>query len=204
MSDYLLSIFNRAAIVAVLLFAFASGLVWIGSMNGIAPSVLVRDPAAEFHFPFYAGLISYLGVAALIATAAVTGFASRLTLDQARLLGLVSFFSAILAFDDLFTLHEFVLPLILGVPEKVVYGVYAILFGLICLRVWALRRTFAVSGFFVALMFLGLSVLLDIVKSGESQIYWLEDALKIAGFGAWMIFWMQVSAQLLMRQERPR
>lgn len=175
---------GAAALVAAALVAVAR---WIG----IAPRRLFQDPAGQFDFPAYAGLISYLGVALLVATTTIGLFAVALRGRGAAPLGLVAGFSALLAADALLMLHERVLPAVLGLHEVALYGLYAALVALILVR---LPRGLGSWGVVVPLGLLAASVGVDLMEMPMNTRVLLEDTAKVAGFAAWLAFWASFAA----------
>jgi hypothetical protein len=57
---------------AALAMAAGAAVLLVGGRVGIAPEVLLRDPAQQFSFVVYAGLLSTTGVFCMIATGAIT------------------------------------------------------------------------------------------------------------------------------------
>ena len=127
------------------------------------------------------------GIAILIATASVTALAASLAPARRSLLATVAGLSACLAVDDMFMLHEEIGPEWLGIPELAFYLLYGVLAGYLAWCLWRARVDLA--GLKVAMVFLGLSVLTDVFKVHGPFSYWLEDFTKLAGFGAWLVFW---------------
>jgi hypothetical protein len=111
-------------------------------------------------------------------------------------------FSAVLAFDDLFVLHEIVGPRYLGIPERAFMALYAVL-ALVTLRLLFGQVGIRGSiGLLVALGCLGMSVLLDLAVLDSSSLrvgsvtipqFVFEDLLKLAGWAAWFGFWMALA-----------
>ena len=177
--------------VAVGLFLLA-GLVSLASARGgVHIAVLVRDPAAHFGFPPYAGLISHVGIALLTATAACAVMAAFLGAPHRRALFAAGALSAVLAVDDLFLLHETAPRLI----EAGIFGLYGAMALLIALLLRSERAGTPLTGLKVAVAFLGISVVADVFKVYGPFAYWLEDFSKLAGFGAWAAFWIGLAAQ---------
>ena len=193
-----------AAAVAVVAASLA--IVAFGVTRGTDPAVLLRDPAAEFRVPVYAGALSYLGVALLCATSAITVFVAALLRETRSLFALVGAFTALLAFDDLFLLHEHVGPKHLGIPEVAFYALYAGI-GLLVLRL--LLGHFGVgpsAGLLVALVSLGLSAATDLFVPGDTTLHIataaipqivIEDLFKLAGWAAWFGFWASLGIRVV-------
>jgi hypothetical protein len=169
---------------------------------GISFSHLTRDPAGAFDIPVYAGLFSHLGVfivAGSGAAAALIGLAlpnwrSRIS---SRMLLWAGIGSVMAAADDLFLLHELVLPT-LGIPEPVTVSLYPLAaalylwrFGLLIARQESLGLVAGAVGL------LGLSVMAD-VGLIPFPLALLEDPAKLLGFVLWALFLVR-SARLSVR-----
>ena len=171
------------------LFLFAAVVPLVGLQNDVPAAVLMRDPPAQFGFPSYAGLLSHIGIVFLVATCAITGFTAMLVRDWngngRRLMFRVSLLSGLLAFDDIFMIHE---SLSKG-GEMALFVLYGLAALLIAVRVWRLTSQRDIRGLVVAVVFLGASVLLDLFRGPGTVTAMLEDFFKLAGFGAWWAFW---------------
>lgn len=166
-------------------------------------SFFTRDPLAELHEPIYTGAVSTLGalvwwtggVAALLAAAVVRRGEAAHALAAGGLLTLL------LAFDDLFVMHEELIPDLVGIPERVVYAAYAAA-GLAF--VWWHRRFLVPApralllGLAVALF--GLSIAFDVVAPGRHA---LEDGAKLLGIVAWTTLFVVAALEELSRPEHP-
>lgn len=187
--------------VALGLFVFGAVVLLIGNSWNVKVGELIRDPAAQFHFPVYAGLLSHLGIGLLVATAGITAFAAGLVNEKKLrgLLGFVAVFNVVLAVDDQFMLHEEVGPKVLGIPEKAIFLIYGVMAWAMLKQVRnvASEKSFDLSDFWFAGMLLGGSVVVDVLKVGGLFQFWLEDLLKLAGFGAWLMFWGSFSGSLV-------
>ncbi len=182
-------------------------LVAVGLQSTVPVERLFRDMiiVAE-EYPgcchVYDGLISNLGILLWWAAASVTGFAALVAANlSARIydilaLAMAAVFSAWLALDDLFMLHDTVLPLI-GLPQPATYALYgAIACAYIALS-WRVVLTAFPMFLLMAISMLGLSVFIDILSEHDMGAisYWLqantrtefllEDWFKFLGIGFW-------------------
>ncbi len=164
--------------------------------------VLLRDPATAFDFAPYAGLFSHLGVLAMTAAGAILVFASALLPRAARTVPVYAgVFTLWLALDDLFMLHESLIPRLIGLPEPLVLGLYVVVaFGLMRLiGPSILSRRYL--GFWLAAGFLALMVATDmLVKVATSPSFLVEETAKIVGFVLWSAFWI-AEVQARLREE---
>ena len=125
-------------------------------------------------------------------------------MHPAVFLGAAGLLTGLLAVDDLFLVHENVLPAF-GVPQPVTYGAYAAL-GLAYLLVsWReiLRHNVVLLG--AAIVLLGTSALIDwFVHSDHPSRILLEDGAKLAGICAWAGFHVLAAWTILVRVVTPR
>lgn len=181
------------AIIAATLVA-VGGSVALFHVTGRDWWVLLRDPAAAFEFVPYAGLFSHLGVLAMTVSGAISMFAALVLPRGGRekqVLLSAGLLSLWLAVDDLFMLHEALLPRLIGLPEPATLGAYVALgLGLVwligpavltrrCLGLWA-------SGGFLAAM-LATDLTFEVATSASLLI---EETAKVCGFLLWAAFWI--------------
>jgi hypothetical protein len=182
-----------AAIIAAILLA-VGGAVALFQLTGRDWWVLLRDPAAAFEFAPYAGLFSHLGVLAMTVSGAISVFAA-LVLPRGRREKQILFFAGVLslwlAVDDLFMLHEALLPRLVGLPEPATLGVYVALglglMGLIGPAVLTRRYLglWASAGFLAAMLATDLAF--EVATSASLLI---EETAKVCGFMLWAAFWI--------------
>ncbi len=170
------------------------------ALQSVVPvAELLRDPLAvaqqvsdccESHY----GFVSNMGAMIWFAGAAVCLFAAACLavlggrLRKVCFFAVAGLFTGLLGADDLFLLHDHVLPAV-GVPQMAIYGLYG-LFALGFLGL-CLREIFAHSGwlFLTAGFLLAGSIAID--QAIESEASWrilLEDGLKFAGLWSWVVY----------------
>jgi hypothetical protein len=148
-----------------------------------------RDPAATLGGNPAVGVLTYAGV--LVAWGAAAGSALVASLlarargwreVSALLTGALGL--GYLALDDLFQVHEELVPRLLGIPQEVVLVAYA---GLAAAFVWWFRHVWARHEWpllALAMLLLGASVGLD--QSGDYVLdeisFYGEESLKLFGF----------------------
>ena len=139
---------------------------------------------------FYYGFISNLGVMLWTAAAAVCLFASFASLllfrtnrrsEDAEFLAAAGVFTGWLALDDLFMIHEDVLPWF-GVPQIVTYGAYAAITALYFLYAW--RQILAFRPVLMA-------------HSERAVRVFLEDGTKFLGILAWTSFHVAIALETM-------
>lgn len=197
--------------VWVYVLTFAPGILLLAAIwyqKHVPVPVLMKDPLAVVQLTnqccrFYYGLVSNLGVMIWTTGAAVCLFASVLLFPMVRRRAEAVFFAAAAAFtgwlalDDLFMIHEDVLPQ-LGVPQLMTYAFYAGTAAAYFLLSWrqilALRPALMAS----ALALLGTSVLIDVLVHTESAVHvFFEDGAKLLGILAWTSFHVTAALEII-------
>ena len=177
---------------------------------GIPWDHMLGDPAAALQAPFYLGFVSNVGILLWAAAAGVFLFAARVLALAGgdarwrRFLFASGAFGALLALDDLFMLHERVLPDVLGIPQPAVAAAYAV-DGLAYLA-W-FSPLIAASAWPVLLAAFGLLAASLGMDQLPVELYaralW-EDAAKLLGIGAWLSYALATSAAALGVPARQR
>ena len=185
---------------------------------GLRLSDLMRDPAAVAAQPFYIGLGSHVGVLLWGAAATICLFSAGVLTPGSEAGTRRSFLNAsgvltlILALDDLFLLHEEVIPRFLGIPEMVVLGSYGLL---VIAYLTRYRGVIARTDHYLlrlALTFFGLSLVLDMLpalfpdSSSMRDVLppvlidvhvLLEDGAKLFGIVSWLGYFGGASGSAL-------
>lgn len=184
----------RPLLLAAAAAAACIGAIWaFAALRDVRPDQLTRDIYYLANKPVYYGLLSMLGIMAWAASAAIWlfGWALLRRLGASRSLTALCLASGMLSLlllgDDAFMLHEYILPVKLGIPEGLVMGIYVII-GVAYAGVgW---RSVAATPYLPALcagLCLGGSLGLDQIILGSSPVQTvIEDSLKFAG----IIFWL--------------
>ncbi len=145
----------------------------------------------------YYGAISNIGILLWCVTSAVCLFAALilwLERDKSRYarrlmpaLFAAGLFNGWMTLDDMFLLHERILPA-LGIPQVVVYATYALLtvFYLIGARHFILSGP--LSTCVMAIGLLSLSVVFDVFETDSYLNVLIEDGAKFLGIAAWTVF----------------
>lgn len=162
----------------------------IVSRGSNSMAMYVRDPAAEFGFTPLAGLVSHLGVFALLTAGVISIFASYQVRPKVGLLFWAGAFSLIIAVDDFFMIHDD-LALRIGLSEIQVFAVY----GVLALTILFVFRTSltgkAHMGLYAAIALLAASVVADVTMTySETQVVF-EDSLKFLGLIVWSSYWVR-------------
>lgn len=186
-------------------------LVVVDLVADIPLRLFFIDPVAEFAAPMYVGLVSNFGVALWVSTASVCLFGAWLlhrdlrTLPEAQFLLGAGLISAVLGFDDLYLMHEEVLPERLHIPEPVVFAAYgALVLGfLFRFRKPILRSEFALL--LLAFGFFAFSIFVDVViPEEEFEIvgdlagrHLIEDGFKLFGIVSWTAYFWRVAVRMV-------
>ena len=148
-------------------------------------------------FPFYIGLVSNLGVLLWCTTAAVC-WLTAIVLHHKKSKLTSSFFlwsagiSTVLLFDDLFLIHEQVMPRYLGISEKKVLASYGLLVLGYLVRWWKQILQTDYLLLVLAFVFFGISVFVDLaMKFGLNSPDWVEDLFKLTGIVSWSAYYLR-------------
>ncbi|MCZ4260865.1 hypothetical protein O4G76_08430 [Limimaricola sp. G21655-S1] len=164
-----------------------------------------RDPTQIGNIPRYAGFLSSLGVMAWTVGAAVSLFTGAVLASRSRDVADLRFFlffggfTALLAWDDLFLIHE---NFMLGEkPLFLAYGAIA-LTGIILFRemFWGESRGFALAAAAAFLLSLSVDAGQRLVEAqiGDIRIL-IEDGAKFIGAVCWAIFLCRIGAASITR-----
>lgn len=159
---------------------------------------IMKDPVAILRGPFYTGFVSNIGILFWCSTAAICLFASSALREPSMKNDWASFFlyagllTAILCLDDLFLFHESVGPTYFHIPEQVTYIFYfgALVYFFLKYQTLLMKTDYLIL--FLALVFFGLSLLVDFTigyLSGKIRgIHIFEDAFKLLGIVGWFAY----------------
>lgn len=191
------------------------GLVvfWLSRQEAVIIQRQVVDLAAQAGLPGTTGAVSWFGIVLWHCAAAVCWFAGTLLVGpEASGLRRAAVLSLLLGIDDALMLHEEFLPQLLHLAPMVVqpglYCVYAVLLLSALKKFPHLWSRPEARIFVIAMLCLGGSVLIDMLKDSElldprsrlvrdpGYAMWLEESLKLLGIAAWTLFWFRWAAWL--------
>jgi hypothetical protein len=121
-----------------------------------------------------------------------------------QFLFLSALISSFLLLDDLFLLHEDILPVYLHAPEIIYPIFYALLFLVYLALVWKTLFSTNVWLIIVALICLGLSVVVDIEWFYVPQQFLIEDGFKLIGAVSWLAFFSVTAIDMLNQSMEKR
>lgn len=196
----------------------------LARVTGASPAEMTRDPWAVFtevsegsgapQVSPYVGMLSTLGLMFWAGSAAVSGLGALYLGGIHRYRNHLIFLlytgllSLVLGFDDAFMLHEYVGPVVLGIPEKAFYLGYAL--GFSGYFVLCRRQIFQNYGLFLMLAcaFLAVSVGVDSFFRRTALQTFVEDGFKFVGIFWWLLYCIhsalaivQSNSQLHWRQQ---
>ncbi|WP_026006156.1 hypothetical protein [Moritella dasanensis] len=189
----------------IMLGGLLFSITMISGYYNIPISSFTRDPTVVLGGPSYVGFISNIGMLFWAFTAAICLFSSVIhkqgnnkTTSQFLLYsGLLTLW---LLLDDMFMLHDSLLPNHLMIPEKLVYLGYVVmvLVYLVKFRTEILSHEYATL--FIAFSFFALSVLADLLLEQQGYEFLLEDGFKLFGIVTWFIFFFRTCRAYLQQE----
>lgn len=188
------------ALVPIL--AIAGAKVWAD----VAVPSLLRDPSAYLGAPPLTGFLSMLGgmvwAGAVALWAALPATARSGDTTTTRFALAMASLTAYLAADDMFLLHEAVLPSLLHIPESAVIGTIGVA-TVTCVLLFRHRlASHRPALFALAVLLLSSSVAFDVINSlrnvRTSSLFLLaEDGCKWLGICGWCAYAFSTLAQAI-------
>lgn len=170
--------------------------------KGIPIGELTRDPNAVFEGPFYIGFLSQLGIFFWTASAAICILSAKVlsgpknNLKTKRFFYLSGTLTLVLAFDDIFLLHEEFFPRF-GISEKVILLCYATFILFFLVRFYSLILKTEYVLLVMAFIFFGLSVFLDLFQPEGIDPHLMEDGAKLVGIVSWLAYFFRTGASAI-------
>lgn len=161
---------------------------------------ITRDPAVIAGHPAYYGALSNLGVllwSASVTACLVGALVIRVTKGRSTAVGFFAAFgslSFVLCLDDLFLLHEWLLPVHLGLPETVTFAAYAIALLIMLLRFRKILIRTQPALLALSLLLFAISTAGDLTpllaNLSDNDIYALEDGSKFLAIFVWFSYFL--------------
>ena len=182
-------------VVAVSAAVIFLGIIYMAAQRGRGPGIVLRDPAASFGYSPFAGLLSHLGILAMVSAAVVCLFAAVHARRLNRLLFWVGAFTLYIAADDFMLFHKRLLP---GTAVLGALGAAALAIGF---RFWRdlLGRDHA--ALWLAICLLGLSTMTDLLAERRMFLV-VEEGFKFVGLCVWSVYWIS-RANVAMKPHTP-
>lgn len=186
-------------ITLITLYSMALIILTItGIQDAIPTSVLTKDPNSITSLPFYAGILSNLGILFWCSTVAICIFTflvvNPINRETRSFVLYVGLLTLLLMLDDQFLLHEEVLPNFLGLPGKIVYVIYAISLAAILFLYRNIILNFDPLLLAFPLLFFALSVVSKVVLNQglltdvSIDPLLVEDGAKFMGIVGWFFY----------------
>lgn len=194
-------------------------VVWlIAEAYGIGMYELTADPAEVARKPPYTGLFSQLGNLLWCGTAAIcifTAFLIKVDLDSRRrwFTFLIASFclTAFLLLDDLFQVHEYYPVLFLGFDTKIplenrtlqnlfealFFVIYFASFGIYLFSFRHHVRQTEYLPFLFAIVFFGLSIVVDLAPETLLGHYIIEESFKLLGIISWITYFSRTCSSII-------
>lgn len=198
---------RQSAPVLVMVYALTTAIlsivIFLGIEHDIELDHFTQDPASIMGTPFYLGFFSYIGILFWCAAAVVCFFSRAIIPDEQATKRIRSFLlysgliTALLMFDDLFLLHELVLPELFFLPEMVVYLIYLniLLVYAILFRAELMNSEFIIL--VIAAGLIGASQFVDSIPMPIPEDSFLEDAVKLFGIVTWFTYFLRFCLQYI-------
>ena len=179
--------------------------VFLSTIKGVPLDTFTKDPLSVSHAPFYFGFFSNLGImfwSASIMTCWFVAYRVFYTGTKSDFYFMVwsGIITLIMTVDDLFQLHEEVLPQYFAISENMVYITYLNIYIVYFIR---FRKKILKSEFITLIMafgFLGISTVIDFLPLPIPKDTFLEDALKLFGTVSWFVYYFRTSNEVLDRK----
>jgi hypothetical protein len=196
---------KNTAPILVMVYAFTTAVlslvIFLGIENNIELDHFTQDPASIMNTPFYLGFFSYIGILFWCGAAMLCFFTNQILTKNKSNQNVRSFLlysgliSTLLMFDDLFLLHEDVLPVYFHLPETIVYVIYIniIIFYLGFFRGELLRSEYIVL--VIASGLIAISQFVDSLPMPIPEDSFLEDAVKLFGIMTWFTYYARYCYQ---------
>lgn len=182
-----------------------TGVAVFALATGRPGSFFTRDPFVIARLPFYAGLISNVGILLWCALCSVCFFNSvmlkKLTNGSVwrRFFLYSGILTFILLFDDLFQFHRILYPRFLHVSMALTSAAYA---GLAIGLFWHFREIMEQSEYLLLLLafgFLGLSLAIDVLPGLNFGRSFIADGFKLLGITSWLTYVARSGAREIMK-----
>ncbi len=188
-----------AAIVGISIYAISTGKrIWY----------FTADPFLIGNLPFYAGILSNLGILLWSASSTVCFFSAAILrkeefLNRYKWFLIVSgLMTSLFLFDGFFQMHRIFYPNHLHLSTFMVYCFY-IIFGLWYLLFF--RKQIMETEYLMlalAIGFLGLAVIIDTLSIAPRGNTALSDFFKFFGIVSWFIYFTRTCRKALRNEER--
>jgi hypothetical protein len=206
-----------------LILIFLVATFWIAKVQNIPMYVLVADPAEIAHKPPYMGLLSQIGILLWSGTFCICWFTASLLGKVKTGVARVSWteflwssgcLTLLFLLDDWLQIHEYT-PVLLGLASEpsgvprflqnsIEFAAYIVYIVIFVVYLWRYRGRILQSNvvpIIVALSFLGLSTVIDLLPHEHMRSHdLLEEGTKLIGILSWFNYFVLLSQQRLRQQ----
>jgi hypothetical protein len=180
---------------------------WLLEAQDLNANLLFGDPAKATKSPFYLGAFSVFGLLLWTASALLCALGAQLAASPALRGFLVggAAISGLLLVDDWWMLHDYVGPVLLALPQKGFFALYAALAGVWLLRHWrtVLRETPVV--YLAAALGLGVvSIFIDTRVAHSNAATVAEDSFKLLAIVSWTFYFARITLGLIAGRTEAR
>lgn len=171
----------------------------LGVIYNIPFEKFTGDPAMITNSNPFVGVVSNLGILLWCTTSSICFFSGSIiyNIDKKSALFLIfsGVFSTILLFDDFFMIHDYAIYYLVSSDngQYAILTLYAIFSILYLLRFYKIiiEGNYFILG--LAFIFLGLSVVIDMIFESSGLEYFIEDSFKFLGIVSWTLFFSYTS-----------
>ncbi len=176
-----------------------SGIFFTNHFFDVSFQYMTADVTAIGGLKPLAGILSSIGILMWIVAAVICLFVSQHIPNDRKCFFLVSwgFFTAYLGFDDLFLLHEWILPSLTNLDENVIITFYIMIAAGLFYKFKSDIKQSDWTFFIAAIFFFALSILIDLVGNETPSQFFYEDGAKFIGITCWMVYFVKVSSKYL-------
>jgi len=190
------------ALYGATIAALVAAAVYSAATGG-PPWLFTRDPAAIHVANLLLGALSNLGAVLWSAAASIALFAAALlrgahASELRAYLAYAGLLTAWLLLDDLYMLHERVLPDMLGVPQRLVFAIYVALTIALFVRFRRIVATTDHRLLALAITCFAVSIASDQGPGSWHRWPWLafiEDGAKLLGIASWLAYFVSTAAR---------
>ena len=205
-----LKLFIILELLAVLLVCVIG---FVGFVFEITFPDLTANPISHLAVPFYQGILQRIGIILWGGTVLITLFTyynlepSENLLEIRKFLLSSGIFFGYFLIDELLLIHNFIFPIVLNIHQLLVLILYAVTTLIFLLRFRNILNDKYSGVFLIAILFLGLSMIIDILsylKVIQFEIrYFLDDGAKFLGIFNLFVYYFFYCKDLILDYKYP-
>ena len=173
-------------------FIVIIGVYLVSVIKKVPPGFMTTDSLQTAKFPWYTGFLSNLGVIVWSISIGCCFLGAILLSNNrqaAHFLIATGTLSIVLVMDDMFRLHDGLLPSRLHIPEFISYFAYGLVFAIYLFSFYHIILS-DISFLLLAgsLLFFGASIIFGMVTPYSSVQTFIKDSLKFIGIALWVTY----------------